>query len=205
LGLVLLASVLLHVGIISGFTFLPLRIEDLGGSPADVALSAGLSATAEIPAMLALGVVARRVGLRTVFALAALVYGACLASWMVIEVPLVIVATRVVTGVAFSGVIIGVVLTIAAILPRDLQGTGQALFQTSAFGLGAIVANVLGGVLYESFGHAALFGLGAALAIAAAVIGWIAFPRAGERASAPPTGGTPGAERSQAMVGGDDR
>jgi PPP family 3-phenylpropionic acid transporter len=205
LGLVLLASVLLHVGIISGFTFLPLRIEDLGGSPADVALSAGLSATAEIPAMLALGVVARRVGLRTVFALAALVYGACLASWMVIEVPLVIVATRVVTGVAFSGVIIGVVLTIAAILPRDLQGTGQALFQTSAFGLGAIVANVLGGVLYESFGHATLFGLGAALAVAAAVIGWIAFPRAGERASAPPPGGTPGAERSQAMVGGDDR
>lgn len=177
LGAVLVASTLLHVGIISGFTFLPLRIEDLGGSPSDVALSAGLSATMEIPAMLAIGVLARRIGLRVVFAVAAILYAACMASWMVIDVPLVIVATRAVTGVAFAGVIIGVVLTIAAILPRELQGTGQSLFQLSAFGLGSIAANTIGGVLYEGFGPTAVFGFVAVLAVAAAVIGWAAFPR----------------------------
>jgi PPP family 3-phenylpropionic acid transporter len=177
LGAVLVASFLLHIGIISGFTFLPLRIDDLGGAPSDVALSAGLSATMEIPAMLAIGVLARRIRLRVIFAAAALLYAACMASWMVIDVPLVIVATRALTGIGFAGVIIGVVLTIATILPKELQGTGQSLFQTSAFGLAAIAANVIGGVLYESFGHAALFGLGAALAVAAAIIGWLAFPR----------------------------
>ena len=177
LGAVLVASTLLHVGIISGFTFLPLRLGDLGGSPSDVALSAGLSALMEIPAMLAIGVLARRIGLRIIFATAALLYAACMASWMVIDVPLLIVATRAITGIGFAGVIIGVVLTIAAILPRELQGTGQSLFQTSAFGLGSIAANVIGGVLYEGFGHAAVFGLGAVLAVAAAVIGWFAFPR----------------------------
>jgi MFS family permease len=179
LAAILLAAILLHIGIISGFTFLPLRIESLGGSPSDVALSAGLSAGAEIPAMLAMGAFARRIGLRMVFAAAALLYAACMASWMVIEVPLVIVMTRAITGLAFSGVIIAVVLTIAAILPRDLQGTGQSLFQTSAFGIGAIIANVLGGVLYEAFGHATLFGLGAVLAVVAAGIGWLSLPRAG--------------------------
>lgn len=174
---VLLASTLLHVGILSGFTFLPLRIEALGGSPSEVALSAGLSALAEIPGMLVMGRLARRIGLRSIFVGATLIYAACMASWMVLELPTAIVATRVVTGLAFSGVIVSMVLTIAAILPRDLQATGQALFQTSAFGLASIIANSIGGVLYGSAGHAAVFGLGAILAVTAGVIGWFAFPR----------------------------
>ena len=73
-----------------------------------------------------------------------------------------------------------------------VQATGQSLFQTSAFGLAAIVANVTGGVLYETVGHAAVFGTGAALALVAAIIGWISFPRgaptpAGPAASMAPT------------------
>jgi MFS family permease len=175
LWLVLLASTLLHVGVIGGFTFLPLRIEDLGGSPTDVALSAGLSALFEVPAMLVMGSLARRVGLRAIFIGATLLYAACMASWMLIEVPIVIVATRALTGLAFSGVVVGVVLTIGAILPADLQATGQSLFQTSAFGVAAILANLLGGLLYETIGPQ-VFGVGAVLALVAAVIGWIAFP-----------------------------
>ena len=176
LGLVLAASALLHVGIISGFTFLPLRIVALGGSPSDIALSAGLSAGTEIPAMLLMGVAARRFGLRAVFTTSALLYGACFASWTVIEVPLVIVATRMVTGLAFSGVVIGVVMTIARLLPADLQATGQALFQTSAFGVAAIIANIVGGILYQVYGHVAVFGMGAILAVVSGAIGWLAFP-----------------------------
>lgn len=185
LGLVLAASAMLHVGIISGFTFLPLRIVELGGSPSDVALSAGLSAGSEIPAMLVMGLAVRRFGLRAVFAGSALLYGACFVSWTVIEVPLVIIASRVVTGLAFSGVIISVVMTIARLLPADLQATGQALFQTSAFGVAAVLANVVGGVLYQTFGHVAVFALGAALAVVAAGIGWFAFPSRAQ-SSGPP-------------------
>lgn len=187
LAAVLAASALLHVGIISGFTFLPLRIDALGGSPSDIALSSGLSAGTEIPAMFVMGAVARRLGLRTIFVGSAVLYAVCMASWTIIELPLAIVATRAVTGVAFSGVVVGIVMTIAALLPSELQATGQSLFQTSAFGVAAIIANVVGGFLYESFGHAAVFGLGAALAMAAAVIGWFAFPRSqGQPAIASP-------------------
>ena len=177
LAAVLVASALLHFGIISGFTFLALRIVALGGSPSDIALASGLSAATEIPAMLVLGAIAPRVGLRAIFTFSAALYAGCLLSWTVIEVPSLIVATRVLTGIAFSGVVVGVVMTIAVLLPADLQATGQALFQTSSFGVAAIVANVVGGLLYQAFGHAAVFGLGAVLAVAAAVIGWLAFPR----------------------------
>lgn len=177
LWLVLLATALLHVGIISGFTFLSLRIEELGGSPADVALSSGLSAGAEIPAMFFMGGLAARFGLRAIFTVSALLYGSCFLAWTALDAPLAIVATRAVTGLAFSGVIVSIVLTIAVLLPAELQATGQALFQLTAFGLAAIIANVVGGVVYEAVGHGWLFGIGGALAGVAAAVGWIAFPR----------------------------
>ena len=181
---VLIAVMLLHVGIISGFTFLPLRLGELGSPPSDIALSAGVSGLSEIPAMLVAATVARRVGLRGMFVGSALIYAAAIASWIVLESPLLIIATRAFTGTAFAWVIVGVVLTIARLLPAELQATGQSLYQTIAFGVGAIVANIVGGVLYETIGHGAVFGLGASLAVLAATLGWFVFPR--ERPSSTP-------------------
>ena len=176
LSLVLLASGLLHISIISGYTFLPLRLIELGGLPSDIALSSGLSAAAEIPAMLVMGGIASRFGVRRIFVASAVLYAACIASWTVLESPTVIVATRAVTGIAFAGVLVSVVLTIARMLPADLQATGQSLFQTTAFGLGAILANLIGGILFGALGPSALFGTMAVLALVAAVVGWLAFP-----------------------------
>ena len=58
-----------------------------------------------------------------------------------------IVATRAVTGVAYGGVLVASALTIGSLLPARLQATGQALYQTVAFGLAAIVANLVGGLV----------------------------------------------------------
>lgn len=179
LAIVLVAVLLMNITIISGFTYLPLRLGDLGSPPSDVALSAGVSALTEIPAMLMAGIVARRIGLRGMFVGSALIYGAATSSWIVLDSAGVIIATRAVTGVAFAWVLVCVVLTIARLLPPELQGTGQSLYQTVAFGVGAIVANLVGGLLYDGIGHAAVFGLGTLLAILAAVMGWFAFPREG--------------------------
>jgi PPP family 3-phenylpropionic acid transporter len=173
---VLGAVVLLQSAVISGFTFLPLRLAELGGAPSDVALSAGVSATAEIPAMLVAGRVAERIGLRGMFVGSALVYLVATTSWIWLGDPRLIIATRMLTGVSFAWVIVAVVLTISRLLPAELQATGQALYQTVAFGLSAIVANVVGGLLYDRIGYAAVFGMGAALAITAAILGRFAFP-----------------------------
>ena len=177
LGVVLLAVTLINITIISGFTYLPLRLGDLGSPPSDVALSAGISAIAEIPAMLVAARVAQVIGLRGMFVTSALIYGAATSSWIVLESAQVIIATRLITGVAFAWVLVCVVLTIARLLPSELQATGQSLYQTFAFGFGAIIANIVGGQLYEAIGHGAVFGLGAVLAVVAAAMGWIVFPR----------------------------
>lgn len=182
LALVLTAVAMLHVGIIVAFTFLGLRLVELGGSPSDVALASGGSAALEIPAMLVAAAVARRIGLRGMFVGSALIYAAALATWTAVDVPWIVIVTRVSTGVAFAGVVVGVVLTIARLLPAELQATGQALYQTTAFGMAAILANVVGGWLYETFGHAAVFGFGTVAALAAAAVGWFAFPFDGRAA-----------------------
>ncbi len=202
LPLVLTAASLLFVGIIVGFTYLPLRLEALGGSPSDVALSAGTAAAAEIPTMLVAAAVGRRIGLRGMFVGSALIYALCLLSWTVLESPGAIIATRAFSGIGFAGVIVAVVLTIAALLPADLQATGQSLFQTTAFGIAAIVSNVVGGILYDSLGHVAVFGAGAAMALAAATLGWFVIPSARGPRTSPARTGDLATARSDGGVAG---
>jgi PPP family 3-phenylpropionic acid transporter len=182
--LLLLAVALVHVGILGNFTFLPLRIVELGGTPGDVAIASGGAALAEIPAMLLAAGVAKRIGLRGVFVGSAVLYAACMASWAVTDVIGVILATRVLAGVAFAGLVVSIVLSIGALLPADLQATGQALYQTVAFGLAAVVGNAMGGLVYGGVGPEAFFVLVAVLAVAGAAIGAAAVPSRTSRAAA---------------------
>lgn len=181
LGPVLLAILLIHVGIIAGFTYLPLRLIELGGGPSDVALNAAVSAFAEIPAMLVAGAIASRIGLRGLVAGGALLYAVCFTSWTVLDSPSLIIATRILTGFAFAGIWVGSVLTMAVLLPPRLQATGQGLYQVTGFGVAAVVANLGGGVLYGAFGSAIVFAVAAIFAVAAGLLAFLVFPRRGER------------------------
>jgi PPP family 3-phenylpropionic acid transporter len=176
LPVILVAVGLFYIGVLGGFTFLGLRIVELGGGPSEVALSAGIAALAEVPAMLIAGRLAPRIGLRWLFTIGVLVYVACIVSWIVITSPLVIVATRIPSGFGFSAVWIAAVLTMQRLLPARLQGTGQGLFQMTAFGVSAIVANLVGGLLYGSLGSGVFFAVIAVVTAAATIVGWAAIP-----------------------------
>ena len=154
-----------------------------------IALSAGVSAFAEIPAFLIMGGLAQRFGIRVVFLASTLIYTACFVSWMVLDSPILIVATRIATGFGFAGIGVAAVLTIATLLPDRLQGTGQALYQTTAFGLAAIIANVGGGLVYGTAGYAAVFGLAAIAGLLAMVVGLVALPRGRVRLATAPRAG----------------
>jgi PPP family 3-phenylpropionic acid transporter len=177
---VLLAVLLVNIGIIAGFTFLPLRMVALGGSPSDVALIASVGAFAEIPAMLVAGAVAARIGLRGLVAGSAFLYAACFVGWAVLDSPALIIGTRFASGFAFAGIWVGAVLTMAVLLPPRLQATGQGLYQVTGYGVAAVVANLVGGQVYASLGASVLFGSVAVLAVVAAILALVVFPRAGE-------------------------
>ncbi len=173
---VLVGLGLVHVGMLAGFTFLALRLLQLGGQPSDIALSAGLSAIAEIPAMAIIPRLVQRTGLRALLAGGILVYAATLVSWAFLADPGLIVATRVASGVGFAAITISAVMTIATLLPPELQATGQGLYQTVGFGAAAVVANALGGVVFGIGGALPLFAGCAVLAVVGAAVAWRTVP-----------------------------
>ena len=171
---VLLGLGLVHIGIMAGFTFLALRLLELGGQPSDIALSAGISALAEIPAMAMIPRIVRRTGTRALLAGGMILYAAVLVSWAFLADPSLIVATRLVSGLAFAAITISAVMTIATMLPSELQATGQGLYRTVGFGAAAIIANALGGVVFGLGGATPLFLGCAVLALAGAAVIWSA-------------------------------
>jgi PPP family 3-phenylpropionic acid transporter len=173
---VLLGLGLVNVGVVAGFTFLALRLLELGGQASDVALSAGISALAEIPAMLVIPRIVARTSIRTLLVGGIVLYGLVMASWALLGDPTLIVATRLVSGVAFAAITIGAVMTVAALLPPELQGTGQGLYQTVASGVAAVLANAIGGLIYGSGGATPLFIACAALAALGGVVAWRSVP-----------------------------
>ena len=169
---VLLGLGLVHVGMLAGFTFLALRLLQLGGQPSDVALSAGVSALAEVPAMALIPRIVPRTGVRALLVAGMILYAAALVAWALLADPSLIVATRVISGFGFAAITISAVMTVAALLPPELQGTGQSLYQMVGFGAAAVIANALGGVVFGLGGATPLFLGCAVLALAGAAVIW---------------------------------
>jgi MFS transporter, PPP family, 3-phenylpropionic acid transporter len=163
-----------YLAMSAGGTFMPLRVVALGGRPSDVALAWAVGALTEVPMMLLGGRVVAWIGIRGLVAGSALIYGACLAGIGLAPSVGVIFAVRSVSGLAFAGLAIGMVLSISALLPPRLQATGQGLYQVVSFGIAGVVANALGGVLFGVLPAAWFFGgagllcaIGGILALAA--------------------------------------
>lgn len=177
---VLLGLGLVHVGMLAAFTFLSLRLLDLGGQPSDVALALGVKAVAEIPAFLVLPRIVARTGIRVLLVSGMALYAIIMVLWAFLDHPGLIIASQMLNGFAYAATIFAAVLSIAALLPAELQGTGQGLYQTVAFGVAAICANAIGGLIYESSGAVTLFLGCAILAMLGAAVVWQLVPRDGQ-------------------------
>ncbi len=175
--LAVLASVLLvFIGVMAAATYISVRIADLGGDAVEIGLSNGLAWGAEVPGLVLAGWLVSRVGLRPVLAVSAAGFAVCLASWIVLVDAGPILFTRLLSGVFFGGILVTFVLTMAQLLPWRLQATGQTLFQAVAFGIAAVLANLLGGILYSVAGPLGVFGGGAACVLAGGALGFLALP-----------------------------
>ncbi len=172
---------LAHIGVFAGFTFLSLRIVELGGGAPEVAFSSAVAAAAEVGAMVVAGHLVGRIGLRTVFAMSSLLYVVSLLLWAVLGSPVAIIASRAISGAGFSGMWIASVMTIQTLLPPRFQGSGQALISMTTAGIAAFVADALGGVVYAQWGSGTLFATCAVLSGLGAAAGWRVFPSWGSR------------------------
>jgi MFS transporter, PPP family, 3-phenylpropionic acid transporter len=177
LPLILLALGMTALGYAAGNSFFALRVLELGGGSVEIALSAALSALVEVPAMVLAGLVAVRFGLRALFAGSGLVIASVTAGWALSGNVPELILLRAGIGVGYGGLIVTGVLTMRALLPTSLQGTGQTLFQATCFGLAGIAVSAAGGLLHGAIGFSGVFSVAAIVGIVGISLGWAAYGR----------------------------
>jgi hypothetical protein len=168
----LLLSLLSNLGAGIFYAYGSLRIQEVGGDAAAVTLAATISAAVEIPFFLIGGAVALRFGMRAVYSVGLIALGLCSFGYAFDVSPLVLGIIRALCGVGFACTLLGSVLTIRAIVPLELQATGQALFQAVSFGLAVSIASIVGGVLYGELGALPLFMLSGVILIGSVPFAW---------------------------------
>ena len=163
------------IGMLAVFTYLPLRIAELGGAPSDVALAAGLESMAEIPGFIIASAIAARLGLRALYVASAILMACCGMVLVGLDSPTLMIGVRLLTGPAYAGLTVASVLALGVLLPPSLQATAQGL-SAMTMGMASIAVGILGGLLYEVAGAQTLFAVTAIATLFAAAIAWRVLP-----------------------------
>jgi PPP family 3-phenylpropionic acid transporter len=168
----LLSLLLLFAAFNATFSFVSLRIRELGGGLFIVGAATALQAIAEAPVMRMTPRLNRVLGHRALYVVGSLFFVASFVGWAFLDDPLAIALVKLVAGVGFALVYVGSVLLVDDLVPPALRGTGQGLAKAVSFGLSPILGSLVGGAIYDYAGPRALF---LACAGAALVAGTLVF------------------------------
>jgi MFS family permease len=165
----LLSLLLLFAAFNATFSFISLRIRELGGGLFVVGAATALQAVAEAPVMRITPRLNRVIGHRALYVLGSLFFIASFVAWAFLDDPLAIALVKLVAGVGFALVYVGSVLLVDDLAPPGLRGTGQGLAKAVTFGLSPILGSLAGGAIYDYAGPRALFLACAGAALVAAM------------------------------------
>jgi PPP family 3-phenylpropionic acid transporter len=153
----LCSLLLLFAAFNATFSFVSLRIRELGGGLFVVGAATALQAIAEAPVMRVTPRLNRVLGHRPLYVIGSLFFVVSFAAWAYLDDPLAIALVKLVAGVGFALVYVGSVLLVDDLVPPALRGTGQGLAKAVSFGLSPILGSLAGGALYDYAGPRALF------------------------------------------------
>ena len=153
----LVSLLLLFAAFNATFSFVSLRIRELGGGLFVVGGATALQAIAEAPVMRATPRLNGIVGHRALYVVGSLFFFVSFLAWAFLDDPLAIALVKLVAGVGFALVYVGSVLLVDDLVPPALRGTGQGLAKAVSFGLSPILGSLAGGAIYDYAGPRALF------------------------------------------------
>jgi MFS family permease len=174
----LLSLLLLFAAFNATFSFVSLRIRELGGGLFVVGAATALQAIAEAPVMRITPRLNRVLGHRALYVVGSLFFIVSFAAWAFLSDPLAIALVKLVAGVGYALVYVGSVLLVDDLVPPALRGTGQGLAKAVSFGLSPILGSLAGGAIYDYAGPRALFLACAAAALVAATSVFVIAARA---------------------------
>ncbi|MGR6543534.1 MFS transporter [Paenibacillus tundrae] len=153
-------------------SFFVISFQMAGGSVAMTGTALLLASITNVPSMLAAAFILRKWGHERTMLLAA---GAYMLRWGIQwlwPTPEVMIGIQVLHGLSFGFFYIAAVEYVASVTGREMQATGQSLFNMVFAGLGGIVGNMLNGYLLDSGGPSLMY---LACTISAALGAFILF------------------------------
>jgi PPP family 3-phenylpropionic acid transporter len=163
----LFSLLLLFSAFSATFSFVSVRIADLGGGLFIVGFATALQAAAEVPVLRATPWLARVLSHRAMYVAGCAFFAVAFAAWGFLDTAVPIALVKLVAGIGFALAYVGSVFVVDDLTPPLLRGTAQGLARAVSFGLAAIVGSLVGGAVYDYAGPRALFIGCAAAAIAA--------------------------------------
>lgn len=169
-------STLLYVGVCSANNFFWILLENAGGKPADMGPAMGVCALSEFPAMLLSSRLLRKYGDTTLLVVAMGFYAVRIFLFFAMRSAGGLVLAQLTNSLSYGLFLPVSVHYISRITPGRSRATALSIASSLYMGAGGILGNFAGGFFIKSFGIRALYGGGAALALAVtAVFGAVLF------------------------------
>jgi MFS family permease len=154
---------------LSCFILLPLYVQRLGGTEAEIGLVQGMYSTAGILCQPLVGLWLDRVGRRFFMVLGVGLLTAASAAFLLGNSIALLAALRVVQGLGFSAFFVANYMHVVELVPVERRGWALGIYGVSGF-LGTALAPVAGEAIVRRFGFSWLFMLAVLLGATAAVL-----------------------------------
>jgi PPP family 3-phenylpropionic acid transporter len=168
--LLLAAALIAFMGLRAGITFIPLLIEDLGGTVSDVGLAHSIGAVSEVPFFFLSGAILRRYRGLPLLGTILILFAARLFAYTMVGSVWGVLALQLTHGLTFGLFLAGAVDYIHRIAPPEHRGFFQTLAPSVYFGVGSIIGSWLGGIVIEVTTVVVLYRLAAGASLAAAAL-----------------------------------
>ncbi|RIK57996.1 MAG: hypothetical protein DCC57_01280 [Chloroflexi bacterium] len=165
----LITMLMAGIGMSTVNSFLFLYLEDLGAGASLMGLSLTIATLSELPVFFFSGLLLQRWGARGMLLLSLTVFVLRLAIYAAFPLAEIVLAANLLHGLTFSASWVAGVTYANQIAPPGLGATAQGLFSGVMMGLGAALGALAGGLLYETAGPSAMYGV-VAVCVAAGVL-----------------------------------
>lgn len=148
--------------------FLAVTMRHMGASDSLVGLAWLVSAMSEIPILFLLGKYGHKFKELPLLMIASIMYAIRLWLLSFIQDPIWVIATQAMHSISFGIYFSTALRYLSQLIPPEYRASGQAVYAVVWTGIAGVISGLFGGFVYEHFGRAAFFNMGAIFALVAA-------------------------------------
>ena len=176
----LIASVFIGATIGICINFQTLSLQSLGASPWLIGVIISIQALLEIPMMLVVPSMQKRLSMRWMILIGALVLPVRWLLYIFIKNPIWIIPTQIFNSIATISFFVVAIAFIDKLISPKWRATGQALYATASWGIGAGLGVYLAGNVIERFNVWAIWPFNLLLGLIGLVLVIVAFSKFGD-------------------------